>query len=183
MYRCQLYFPDVADQGAVTEMKKAGLPVSSENDKSINTGIQVIKRLLRVPGSNDTKIHVAKETNEPLINEFLTYHFKTSADGSITEMPDTEYDHWLDALRYPLTMLLGKGTLVMGHMIETDRGSTVDSQGSYFKTPSAEEFCAVNNLRLNTEEPDPTKLGKIGRLNDMEDDDGTGSSGGFLWGF
>jgi len=72
---------------------------------------------------------------------------------------------------------------VMGHMIETDRGSTVDSQGSYFKTPSAEEFCAVNNLRLNTEEPDPTKLGKIGRLNDMEDDDGTGSSGGFLWGF
>jgi hypothetical protein len=183
IYRCQLYFPDVADQGAVTEMKKAGLPVSSENDKSINTGIQVIKRLLRVPGSNDTKIHVAKETNEPLINEFLTYHFKTSADGSITEMPDTEYDHWLDALRYPLTMLLGKGTLVMGHMIETDRGSTVDSQGSYFKTPSAEEFCAVNNLRLNTEEPDPTKLGKIGRLNDMEDDDGTGSSGGFLWGF
>jgi hypothetical protein len=183
MYRCQLYFPDVADQGAVTEMKKAGLPVSAENDKSINVGIQVIKKLLRVPGTADTKMHVAKETNEPLITEFLTYHFKTSADGTITEMPDTEYDHWLDALRYPLTMLLGKGTLVMGQMIEVDKSSTVDSHGNYYRTPSPEEFCTVNNIRINTEEPDLAKLGKIGRLNDIHDDEDPGSSGGFLWGF
>jgi hypothetical protein len=184
MYRCQLYFPDIADQGAVTEMKKAGLPVSADNDKSINTGIQVIKRLLRVPGTSDTKMHVAKETNEPLIIEFLTYHFKTSADGTITEMPDTEYDHWLDALRYPLTMLLGKGTMVMGQMIDVDKANTIDSQGNYYKTPSPEEFCVVNNLKINTDEPDLTKLGKIGRLNDIDDEeDQNGGSGGFLWGF
>lgn len=184
MYRCQLYFPDVADQGAVTEMKKAGLPVSAENDKSINVGIQVIKKLLRVPGTADTKIHVAKQTNEPLITEFLTYHFKTSADGTITEMPDTEYDHWLDALRYPLTMLMGKGTMVIGHIIEADKASTIDNFGNYYKTPSAEEFAAVNNIRINTEEPDLTKLGAIGRLNDIEDDEDPNSGGGgFLWGF
>jgi hypothetical protein len=98
-------------------------------------------------------------------------------------MPDTEYDHWLDALRYPLTMLLGKGTLVMGQIMDLDKSNTVDSQGNYFKTPSPEEFCAANNIRINTEEPDPTKLGKIGRLNDIEDDEEPGSSGGFLWGF
>ena len=183
IYRCQLYFPDIADQGAVTEMRKAGLPVSSENDKSINTGIQVIKRLLRVPGTTDTKMHVAKETNEQLIVEFLTYHFKTSADGSVTEMPDTEYDHWLDALRYPLTMLLGKGTMVMGQMIEADKTSTVDAQGSYYKTPSPEEFCVVNSIKINTDEPDLTKLGKIGRLDDIDDEEDQNGGGGFLWGF
>ncbi len=185
MYRCQLYFPDIADQGAVTEMKKAGLPVSAENDKSINSGIQVIKKLLRVPGTTDTKMHVAKETNEPLITEFLTYHFRTSADGTITEMPDTEYDHWLDALRYPLTMLLGKGTMVMGQMIEVDRTTTIDREGNFFKTPTAEEFAAVNRIAINTEEPDATKLGKIGRLNDLHDDEDqdAGGGGGFLWGF
>jgi hypothetical protein len=75
LYRCELYFPDVADQGAVTEMRKAGLAVSSDNDKSINTGIQVIKKLLRTPGSQDTKLHLAKETTGALKDEFLTYHY------------------------------------------------------------------------------------------------------------
>jgi hypothetical protein len=183
MYRCQLYFPDVADQGAVTEMKKAGLPVSADNDKSINSGIQVIKKLLRVPGTMDTKMHVAKETNEPLITEFLTYHFRTSADGTITEMPDTEYDHWLDALRYPLNMLMGKGTMVVGHIIDSDKSTTVDRNGNYYKTPSPEEYATANNMRINTDEPDMSKMGQIGRLSDIEDgDDPNASGGGFLWG-
>lgn len=181
IYRCQLYFPDIADQGAVVEMKKAGLCVSSENDKSINTGIQVIKKLLRVPGTNDTKIHVAKETCGPLITEFLTYHFKTSSDGSVSEIPDSEYDHWLDALRYPLTMLMGKGTMVLGHGLDIDKARTVDNQGNFYRMPTPEEFAAVNNIKINTEEPDQTRLGKIGRLNDIDDDEDDGSGGGFLW--
>jgi len=182
-YRCQLYFPDIADQGAVTEMKKAGLPVSADNDKSINTGIQVIKKLLKVPGTSDTKIHMAKETTGPLIQEFLTYHFKTSADGTITEMPDSEYDHWIDAIRYALTMLLGKGSMVLGANVEADREKTMDNFGNYLKTPSAEEYATANNIRLNINQPDPTKLGKVGRLSELDDDDDSdiGGSGGILW--
>lgn len=181
-YRCQLYFPDVADQGAVTEMKKAGLPVSAENDKAINTGIQVIKKILKVPGTTDSKMHLAKETTGPLVTEFLTYHFKTSADGSVTEMPDTEYDHWLDAIRYALTMLFGKKAVVLGANIDIDRDRTVDRDGSYFRTPTPAEFATTNNLRFNAEEPDPSKLGKIGRLSEVDDDDNDpNSGGGFLW--
>jgi len=182
MYRCQLYFPDCADQGAVTEMRKAGLPVSSEIDKAINTGIQVIKKLLRVPGSQDTKIHLAKETTGPLKDEFLMYHFKTSADGTITEMPESEYDHWLDALRYPLTILMGKGTMVLGKTTDTDRDTTRDRDGNFYRTPSAEEFAAANNIAINTEVPDISKLGKIGKLSDIDDDDDDwNGGGGFLW--
>jgi hypothetical protein len=128
-------------------------------------------------------MHVAKETNEPLITEFLTYHFRTSADGTITEMPDTEYDHWLDALRYPLNMLMGKGTMVVGQVIDSDKSTTVDRNGNYYKTPSAAEYATANNMRINTDEPDMTKMGQIGRLSDIEDgDDPDASGGGFLWG-
>jgi len=183
MYRCQLYFPDIADQGAVTEMRKAGLPVASDNDKAINTGIQVIKKLLRVPGSTDTKIHLAKETTGPLITEFMTYHFKTAADGTITEIPESEYDHWLDALRYPLTMLLGKGTLVIGNGMSVDEKEIRDDKGQYYRTPTAEEFARINNIPLNEEMDDMSKLGKIGNKSDLDDDDDDDdfNGGGFLW--
>jgi hypothetical protein len=77
IYRCQLYFPDVADPGTIVEMKKIGLPTASEVDKTINTGIQIIKKALRIPGTSDTKINIAKETCPHLINEFGLYHFKT----------------------------------------------------------------------------------------------------------
>lgn len=183
-YRCQLYFPDIADQGAVTEMRKAGLPVSSDNDKAINTGIQAIKKLLRIPGGVDTKIHLAKETCGPLIEEFLTYHFKTAADGTITEVPETEYDHWLDALRYAITMLFGKGTLVIGNGMAVDEKEIRTTNGSYFRTPTAEEYATINNIPLNEDMNDKSKLGQIGKLSDLDDDDGDeglGGDGGFLW--
>ena len=181
LYRCQLYFPDIADQGAVTEMRKAGLPVSQDNDKSINTGIQVIKKFLKIPGSTDTKFHVAKETCGPLIEEFVTYHFKTSADGTITEIPDTEYDHWLDALRYAMTMLFGKNMLMMAGNMVDEKATVTDSRGSYFRTPTVEEFVRENNLNINTE-VDTSKLGKLGKLSDLDDDDDEWSGGGgFLW--
>lgn len=182
LYRCQLYFPDVADQGAVTEMRKAGLPVSPDNDKAINTGIQVIKKLLRVPGSQDTKIHLAKETTGPLKDEFLMYHFKTSADGTITEVPESESDHWLDALRYPLTMLMGKGTMVLGRSTEVEVDKTIDNNGNFYKMPTPEEYAAANNIPINTDEPDLSKLGKVGKISDLDDDDDEwNGGGGFLW--
>lgn len=183
MYKCQLYFPDVADQGAVTEMKKAGLAVSAENDKNINTGIQVIKKLLRVPGSQDTRLHVAKETCGPIINEFLTYHFKTAADGTITEMPDTADDHWLDALRYACTMLFSKSTLIMGNGMNVEEKSVTDNLGNYYRAPTPEEYARSQNLGINTE-VDTSKLGKIGKPSELDsngDDDQWNGGGGFLW--
>ena len=179
-----MYFPDTADQGAIVEMRKAGLPAASEVDKAINTGIQVIKKLLRVPGSHESKIFIARETCAPLINEFSMYHFKVDAAGLVTEDPEKEFDHWLDALRYPLSMLLGKSVMIGGEGLNIEDRSITDSRGNYRQMPTAAEFAKEHNMTFN-EEVDTTKLGKIGtreQLNDGDDDDWNGG-GGFLWSF
>ena len=181
-YRCQMYFPDVADPGAITEMRKMGLPTASEQDKNINTGIQIIKKQLRVPGHTDAKLFVAKETCKPLIEEFGMYHFKTDAAGLVTEVPDTANDHWLDALRYPLTMLLGKTTLLQAGGLNLGGDKVADQRGFYRKMPTPEEFALENNIALNPEMPDESKLGKIGKPSEIDDDDDDwNGGGGFLW--
>lgn len=182
MYRCQLYFPDVADMGAVHEMKKAGLPVANEVDKNINTGVQVIKKLLRTPGTQDPKIFICKEFGKNLIDEFLLYHFKLDAAGMVTEIPESANDHWLDALRYPLAMLLGKSTLVMASD-GSEYDISVVHDDKFHRTPSAAEYAESQGISFNDEE-DRSKLGKIGNQNDLDDDDdddGICGDGGFLW--
>ena len=189
MYRCQLYFPDVADPGAIEEMKKAGLPVANNVDKAINTGIQGIKRLLRVPGQAEPKIFLARETCIPLIEEFQMYHFKVDAAGLITEDPEGEYDHWLDALRYIISMLFGKAAVILGGngLSIGDTSALVDGQGSYKRTPTPEEFANANNIPFRTDS-DTSKLGKVGKKSEIDPEEGdegggVGGDGGFLWSF
>lgn len=185
MYRCQLYVPDVADQGAIQEMQKAGLPVSSRTDKGqINTGIQVIKKFLKVPGTAESKIHLAKETCAPLMNEFTLYHYRLDAAGLVSEDPDTEYDHWLDALRYPLTLLFGKTALILGGGIDIDMNAVADKNGNFYRAPSAAEFAQANGISIGQNEPDASKMGKIGKQSDLDDDDDDESGGGgFIFSF
>jgi hypothetical protein len=187
MYRCQLYFPDSADQGAIQEMQKSGLPVSNSPKGEINAGIQVIKRFLRVPGTSDTKLFVAKENNTFLINEFSLYHFKTNAAGEITDTPEGENDHALDALRYALTQLFGKTNIILGGSgleLDTAEG-LVDNQGNFLRTPSPIEFAASKGIQVNQNEEDSSKLGKIGTKVelDSDSDDQDGGAGSFLWTF
>lgn len=186
LYRTQMYFADPADQGALDEMKKSGLAVANNIDKSINTGIQVIKKFLRTPGSTDPKLFIAKETGGPLIQEFQMYHFKTNAAGEVTDDPEEEFDHWLDALRYPMMMLYGKTTIVMGGGLEFSPGTVTDGSGNFHRTPTAEEFAATSGLKLNTQ-VDMSKLGKLTNKKDVNTDDDpdsdSGGSGGFLWSF
>jgi hypothetical protein len=188
MYRCQLYVPDSADQGAVQEMKKSGLPVANQTDKGqINTGIQVIKKLLKSPGSNEPKILFAKETCQHIVNEMGMYHYKLDAAGLVTDDPDTEYDHWIDALRYPLTLLLGKSQIILGAGLEFDSNTGLqDKDGNFNRTPSAIEFAASKGIAVNQNEQDLSKLGKIGKASELEEgdpDDNGGTGGNFLWGF
>ena len=188
MYRCQLYFPDTADQGAIQEMQKAGLPVSNSPKGEINTGIQVIKKFLRVPGTSDAKIFIAKETNTFLINEFSLYHFKSNAAGEITDTPEGDNDHALDALRYALAQLYGKTNIILGGGLNFDSvEGLVDSNGAYNRAPNASEFAVANGIRFNDQEEDVSKMGKIGtksELDDHNDDDSqSGGQGSFLWSF
>lgn len=186
-YRVQLYVPDQADQGAIQEMRKAGLPAHNDAKKpEIMAGIQVIKKLLKVPGGTDAKLFLAKETTSHIVAEFGLYHYKLDAAGIVTDQPDTENDHWLDAIRYPLSVLLGKQNIILGGGLDFDHaGELRDSNGSYSRTPTASEFAATQGITFNQNEQDSSKLGKIGTKTSLDDDsdDGSGSQGGFLWSF
>jgi phage terminase large subunit len=187
MYRCQLYVPDAADQGDILEMQKIGLPVANQKDKGqINVGIQVIKKFLKVPGTVDSKIFFAKDVCTPLIREFGLYHYKTDAAGIITDDPDTEHDHWIDALRYPMTLLFGKATVVLGSGLADGAANLQDGHGNYNRMPTVGEFAQTQGIQISEQEPDRSKLGKIGKKSDLDEpgddgDDSTGGSGGFLW--
>ena len=188
MYRCQLYAPDQADQGAIQEMKKAGLPVVNEKAKGdINVGVQIIKKFLKVPGSGEPKMFLAKETCQHIAREFSLYHYKTDAAGIVTDDFDTEDDHWIDSLRYILAVLFGKSTIILsGSGLDTETDTVTDQQGLYKRVPTAGEFAGANNIKINENEEDPSKLGKIGKKSDLDDDDGGDNSGGggsFLWSF
>lgn len=184
-YRVQLYVPDQADQGSIQEMQKAGLPVHNDAKKpEIMAGIQVIKKLLKVPGSSETKMHINEECQH-IIQEFGLYHYKLDTAGLVTDIPNTDHDHWLDALRYPLSMLLGKGNIILGGGLEFDNTEGLrDKDGSFARTPTAAEFAQVNGIPFQQNEQDASKLGKIGTKTQLDDDgDDSGSQGGFLWSF
>ena len=189
MYRVQLYVPDAADQGAIQEMQKAGLPVANQTDKGqINTGIQVIKKFLKMPGTTEPKIFLAKDFCIPLVREFGLYHYKVDAAGLITDDPDTEHDHWIDALRYPMTLLFGKSQIILGSGLIDQASNLQDSQGNFHRMPTPTEYALTQGIRMNDQEPDKSKLGKIGKQSELEDPDDDGDTngggsagGGFIW--
>jgi hypothetical protein len=112
------------------------------------------------------------------------FHFKTDASGQVTEDPDSEFDHWLDALRYPMTMLFSKSSIILSNSeMDLDRSSIVDKQGNFYRTPTPAEYAAAMGLPLNPEQNvDTVKLGKIGSISQLEkEDDEVGGDGSFLW--
>lgn len=187
MYRCQLYFPDIANGSAIDLMKQGGLPVANKIDKSINLGIQVIKRLLRTPGSGEPKILFAHETCSQIIDEMERYHFKINTAGEVTDDPEKEFDHWLDAIRYALTMLLGKAMMLTMASGDVYDSNITDKHGSFYNVPTAAEFAAAHGIQFTENLAEQEKIGKVGTLSELDDDDGedggTGGDGGFLWSF
>jgi len=186
MYRCQLYVPDAADQGSIQEMQKAGLPVANQPDKgAVNTGIQVIKKFLKMPGSTEAKLFLARDYCTPLVREFLLYHYKVDAAGLITDDPDTEHDHWIDALRYPMTLLFGKSQIILGGGLADQTAGLTDGFGNFNRMPSPTEYALTQGIKMNETEPDRSKLGKIGKASELDDsgndDDSSGGAGGFIW--
>lgn len=184
MYRCQLYYPDLANPGDAQTMREAGLPCPSKVDKDVESGIQCVKKFLRVVGQPEPKIFFAKETCQPIIEEFQTYHFKIDTAGEPTDQPDKGNDHWLDALRYALYALFGGASMMTTFDSDDDSFmNVVDANGNYLSAPSAEQFAKQKGIELDSEPGDLTKLGRIGTLSELEDDDEDGGGAGFLWSF
>jgi hypothetical protein len=184
MYRCQLYFPDLANPGDAVTMKQEGLPCPSKQTKDTPGGIQIVKKWLRSLASPLPKIYFAKETCLHIITEFGLYHYKTDAAGVITEDPAKEHDHWLDALRYAMYELFSKSTLITADNADLAPDNIVGTRGQFSRMPNAEEFAKYKGIKINTD-IDTSKLGKIGTKSELEDDDdgSLGGDGGFLWSF
>lgn len=185
MYRCQLYFPDMANPGDGVTMRTEGLPCPTEQTKDTPGGIQIVKKWLRSMASPVPKMFFARDTCQPIIQELYMYHFKTDAAGVITEDPEKEYDHWLDALRYAMYGLFGKNRMVMGTIgVEDDKEQILDKFGSFKRQPSPEEFAASKGIKVNPN-IDTSNLGKIGTKSELDnnDDGSVSGEGSFLWSF
>jgi len=190
-YRCQLYAPDLADKGSVLEMQKAGLPVANDTNKpEINASVQTVKKFLRVPGLPQPKMFLAKETCQPLIDEFGMYHYKLSAAGETTDDPEDSDNHWIDALRYIMYVLFGKSTIVLGGGLAFSELEGLQTPGgTYNRMPTPMEYALTQGLKINQEAPDLSKLGRIGTSKELDkeaegnEEDSNGGSGSFLWNF
>lgn len=190
MYRCQLYAPDLADKGSVLEMQKAGLPCANDQQKpEINASIQTVKKFLRVPGYPQPKMFLAKETCQPLIDEFQKYHYKTNAAGILTDDPEDTDNHWIDALRYIMFILFGKSAVILGGGLGMgDLEGLQDGAGNFNRMPTPVEYAMSQGIRVSQEAPDMTKLGRVGTSRELDkqaddDTDNEGGSGSFLWSF
>lgn len=132
-YEIQMYCPDLANGSGNSLLRQAGLPTTDEVDKtagSVNRGINVVKGLLRVPGSNGmARIFLAPDldSNIPgiagITEEFELYHKKQDATGKIidNDNPEPENDHYLDALRYLIVWLFGRMRMKVGTDYEKRR--------------------------------------------------------------
>lgn len=187
MYRCQLYFPDMANPGDGVTMRTEGLACPTEQKKDTPGGIQIVKKWLRSLASPVPKIFFARDNCAPIIQEFFMYHFKTDASGKITEDPEKGHDHWLDALRYALYALFGNNQVVIDGYASDPAPKLLDNQGHYTRSPSPEEFAASKGIRITTtSDVDKSKLGKIGTRSELDDDEADptlGGNGAFLWSF
>lgn len=187
MYRCQLYFPDLANPGDAVTMRQEGLSCPTEQTKDTPGGIQIVKKWLKSMASPMPKIFFASETCIPIIQEFQMYHFKTDASGLITEDPEKEFDHWLDALRYAMYGLFSKNKMVMASTDFEVTGPITDRNGSFNRNPTPEEFAASRGIKINPVDLNKVKLGKIGKKSELDEEDDSdpkmGGEGGFLWSF
>jgi hypothetical protein len=187
IYRAQLYFPDIANGSAVDLMKPI-LPVCDKIDKSINLGIQTIKKFLFTPGSGQPKFFIAKEGCDGLIDEMLKYHNKIDTAGMVTDMPEDDFNHFIDPIRYILVALFAKSSfLFSGDNLDIKDAKIVDSNGHFFRPPSAEEFARTQGIALGDETIAVGKLGVIGTQSELnhgeEGGDDVQGDGGFLFSF
>lgn len=122
-YDIQMYCPDLANGSGNSLLKQAGLPTTSDIDKSINMGINLVKGLLKVPGTNgETRIYFAPDLisndtkHKGILDELDLYHKKMDANNKIldNDNPADEYNHYMDALRYMIYWLFGRMRLKVG---------------------------------------------------------------------
>jgi hypothetical protein len=177
-YKIQMYYPDISAGSAIDLMKTANLPVATKIDKSENLGVQVIKRLLNVPGTSEIKLFIANEGCNFLVHEMERYHYEKDAAGTVIDGKFAkEFDHSIDCLRYTLVSVLGKARFVISHDAITGLESELPvrlADGSYTRAPSFYELAQIMGSQVAVPEAKP--------FNKSDEDEGDVPDG-FSWTF
>jgi hypothetical protein len=151
-YDIQMYCPDLANGSGNALLRQAGLPTTDDIDKSINLGINLVKGLLRIPGTNhDPRILFAPDLPRApgingIVEEFELYHKKVDATGKVmdNEDPAPEHDHHLDALRYCIYWLFGRMRMQIGSQAEANAQAARPASNM----PSLEEIARQHGIQF-----------------------------------
>ena len=87
---------DWSEPRSVEELKRAGFNIKATTNKSINQGIDVLKRF---------KIFVTEDSTN-VINELQRYKWLKDKDGLMLNKPIDAFNHAMDAMRYVALMKL-----------------------------------------------------------------------------
>jgi hypothetical protein len=170
MYGIEIYYPDCANPSNIDIMTQEGLNVAEYLKKDIVLGIQIIKKYLRIPGTNNPKIFLADETTKPMQLEFQQYHFKIKPDGTYSDLPEKEYDHCLDSFKYLMLGTFAEGTLFLSDDFNIKNPLT-NNKGEYLRIPSASEFAEEQGIPFNNNIDELSKGPKMGTLSELYDED------------
>lgn len=151
-YDIQMYCPDIANGSGNALIRQAGLPTTSDIDKSKSLGINLVKGLLRVPGTNGvSRIFFAPDLQSTvsgipgILEEFELYHKKTDAAGRILDDSDPEgADHYLDSMRYLVYWLFGRSRMRMASEYTATNAATRPMSN----IPSLEEIARANGIQF-----------------------------------
>lgn len=88
---------DSASPQNIEELKRARYNAKPVNKKSILHGIDLMRR----------HIMFIEQTSKNILFEFGSYKWKTDKDGNLLDIPQDDYNHTIDAIRYVLESTIG----------------------------------------------------------------------------
>jgi hypothetical protein len=107
-------FPDIEDPGAIKEFKKFFAVVDAETQpyskisKDPRWGIGLVRRHMRLPGSNRVSKLFIHNSCEKTIDEVIVYRLKLDPElDEPSEKIHKKKDHAMDAMRYLVVGILG----------------------------------------------------------------------------
>jgi phage terminase large subunit len=93
-------FCDSALPQNIEELRRVHFNAKPVSKKSILHGIDLIKR---------HKVFITESSNN-MIKEFQNYKWKTDKDGNLLDIPEDNWNHCIDSVRYVLEMKISKNT-------------------------------------------------------------------------
>ncbi len=142
-------YADPESPGGKKEIRKAtGWSIYEEVDKSRDEGVSTVRRLLRIPGTKETKILI-NHNCVVLREEIRKYHYKIDPrTNEPTEYIAKKEDHMLDAMRYFIHSMFATkvGSL---RLAPTGSDELTTPNKNYVKVPSPMEMAEYLNVPFN----------------------------------